>query len=285
MSASAGGSPKSKAYGVIRNLIIVSVLLGLGFVYWYFTLPTYWREEKTVDSKIDQMHEANDAKLNLETSTKQMKQWKKDVDTASFVHAILPSATRAAELDAGKEAWLARANRLVPVKRPPIVPGWQHEPLTYFPSAEPLLVTVSVDDRICSGDRPSECSKADGIYREGFRDVHPGKKTVLQDPEFGGDPNGLPGNYRALIARTCNNGACGAFEQTGFTFATCPGAGNVQLWTNGFTQVGPVSHREDYSGATGAYGFEVEINNPLAQAACAANPGATIVRIISKGGS
>jgi hypothetical protein len=264
---------------IVNVLALVAIAGGCYGFWWQHTRPSYYKEEAEVDAKISEMHDGNVAKLQNETKPRLMRKWVKNVDVAGFKNGILPSATRSAELDNAKNAWLARATHRVPVRREKVLWGGQMAPRTMFPSYEPMLVVISRDDLICTGSRPYECSYADGLYKEGFSEKYPNRWTVLQVPGpnniYGGREGALPGNYHAHIARVCNNGRCGDWVQTGFVYAVCR-PGNEQQWFNGFVRIGKREHVEDFFGGTGYFTFDAD-PDPLAQWACAEHPDKDIV--------
>ncbi len=257
-----------------RRMIVLVAVVAAGW--WFMTLPNNHREHRKVRSSYDQAHSVN--KKSMDDSVNpviaQMKTDRK-VDRAGLWNALKPGVNESVGLDNDENALHSRLDRLVPLHRQPIVQGYELSPTTYFPAFEPILVVMSRDDQICNGYRSHECAHADGIYQEGLPGEHKNKKTVLQVPKYGGDPNSFPGNYMAHIARVCNNGVCGEWVQTGFVYAVCQ-PGNEQQWFNGFAQIGRLVHTEDMFGGRGKFSFDAA-PHPLARAACAENPDADIV--------
>jgi hypothetical protein len=199
---------------------------------------------------------------------------------AGWRESRAPLASEVAEARNSREQILARAYGRIPLKRQPVVLGWQNQWQTFFPVHEDLLLTVGENDSICSGHKPSQCYHAEGPFKNWTPSELEDKKTVEQDPDQGGDQSAGPGTYRALIARICNGYTCTGIVEPGFQAAFCGShvSGNAQLWTNGATRFGVLPVLQDFFYGTGGISFEVE-PSPVAVAACAANPGKAIIRL------
>jgi hypothetical protein len=165
--------------------------------------------------------------------------------------------------------------------RESIVYGNQASWQEHFTASEPLLVTVSRYDKVCTGDVENECAHADGIYRDATPSWYRGNRTVLQDSELGGDKLAKPGGYRSLIIRACSPN-CGPAQETGFLFAVCPANDRstvALLLTNAYSLIGRTRHSEDFSKGKGAITYTVTTDDPQAIAACRAYPDAGFVRL------
>ncbi|MBX4186744.1 MAG: hypothetical protein KW802_00575 [Candidatus Doudnabacteria bacterium] len=187
-------------------------------------------------------------------------------------------ASTDAERQTDCDAAEGRVTRHIPIYRQPVVWGYQMAWQEHFTASEPLLVVVSQQEQICTRSIDTECAYADGIYRDGTPSRHAGAKTVLQDPDQGGDEARDPGGYRSLIARECVGGGCGPAHETGFVFAACPANGRsttFMLRTNDYTRVGPIPYNMDVG--LGKFTYEVTPDDPRVIAACKSHPAAGFI--------